>query len=212
MGCGVCHEFAPAYHSLRRIGEPEVEPVSLGEAKEHLRIAADVAEDDSYVMGLIAAGRRLVESRIGSATTATRWTAKLSRTGCGGCCSSGLLLPMPPLLVDAEHPFECVLRREDGTKTTIDPAAYVLDDESWPAVLRPRTGWPATGCGLSVSVIFWAGVRRPEEVPAQIRAALKMLVGTWYENRESVATETGAAILPHAVDALLASESWDGRF
>lgn len=212
MGCGVCHEFAPAYHSLRRLAEPEIEPVSLGEAKEHLRIAADVAEDDFYVAGLIAAARRMIESRIGAATTATRWTARLARLGCGSCCSAGLALPMPPLLLDAEHPIEFVHRAADGTKTVIDQAAYLVDDESWPAVVRPRAGWPGVCCDSWVSVSFWAGYRRAEEIPAQIRAALKMLVATWYENRESVATESGALVMPHAVDALLASESWDGRF
>jgi uncharacterized phiE125 gp8 family phage protein len=206
------HQNALQYHSLRRLAEPEVEPVSLFDMKDHLRVMPDQAEDDAYIQGLIAAGRRFIESRLGSCTTATRWTARLERLGCESCCSAGVAIPMPPLLLDDEHPFEAVLRDGDGGKTTIERGAYAIDDDVFPAVLRRRRGWPNVCCESSVSVKFWAGYRTAEEVPAQIRAALKLLVGHWYENRESVATDSGAIVMPHAVDALLASESWNGRF
>jgi uncharacterized phiE125 gp8 family phage protein len=194
------------------MAEPEVEPVSLYDAKDHLRITPDVAEDDAYIQGLLAAGRRMVESRLGSCTTATRWTARLESIGCSSCCSDGVAIPMPPILVDIDHPFEAVLRNADGVQEIIDPAAYWIDDDAFPAVLRTRRGWPSVCCESSVSIRFWAGYRTAQEVPAQIRAALKLLVATWYENRESVATESGAIVMPHAVDALLASESWSGRY
>jgi uncharacterized phiE125 gp8 family phage protein len=200
-----------SYDSLRRLAEPVVEPVSLFEVKEHLRVPVDVADDDAQMVAWIAAGRRMIESRLGRALTLTHWQARLVGVGCG-CSCDGVPLPMPPVYVDAEHPLEVFFRNGDGVKTTVDPSAYVVDDDRWPARLRTRTGWPGACCETSVYVRFWAGVRTAEEVPAQVRAALKMLVASWYENREAVATESGAVVMPLAVDALLASESWDGGY
>jgi uncharacterized phiE125 gp8 family phage protein len=209
MACSA--RLALPYDSLRRIAEPVIEPVSLFQMKEHLRIPLDVADDDLQLMAWIAAARRMVESRLGSTLTATHWQARLLGVGCG-CDCAGIRLPMPPLLVDEDYPVTIHHRDGDGVKTPVPVTAYVVDDDCWPAVLRVRSGWPGVCCESSVYIRFWAGLRTAEEVPAQVRAAVKMLVASWYENREAVATESGAVVMPMAVDALLASESWNGGY
>jgi uncharacterized phiE125 gp8 family phage protein len=209
MSCG--GQLALPYDSLRRVAEPVFEAVSLFDAKEHLRIPLDVSDDDVQIMAWIAAARRMIESRIGSTLTLTQWQARLVGVGCG-CSCGGVPLPMPPLVIDDAHPVEIFVRDGDGVKTWVDPSAYSVDDDRFPAVLRTRNGWPGVCCESSVYIRFWAGRRGAEEVPAQLRAALKMLVGHFYENREAVSTESGAVVLPLAVDALLASESWDGGY
>jgi hypothetical protein len=41
-------------------------------------------------------------------------------------------------------------------------------------------------------------------MPAAIKQALKLLIGHWYENRETVITGTISTALPFAAEALLA--------
>jgi len=185
---------------------PRVEPVTLTEAKEHLRILPENAEDDAYVQGLIAAARRLVESRLGVTMCATQYRAKVcGHTGCGcscGCNSGGIELPYPPVLVDATHPI---------TVTTADgevPAdQFEVDADARPAALYPRRGWRG-----SATITYWAGLPPGSPQPETLKAAVLLVVGHLYKNREAVSTESGAVVLPIAFDALVAAESWSGRF
>ena len=50
---------------VTRKTEPSVEPVILAEAKKHLRIEDDWAEDDAYITALISVARRTVEDHTG---------------------------------------------------------------------------------------------------------------------------------------------------
>jgi uncharacterized phiE125 gp8 family phage protein len=76
-----------------------------------------------------------------------------------------------------------------------------------PAKLFPAFGscWPAAPCrhgGLTIR--FKAGFgNAPEDVPAAIRQALKLLAAGWYRNRESIITGTIVAEMPLGVQALL---------
>jgi uncharacterized phiE125 gp8 family phage protein len=200
---------------------PRVEPVTLSEAKEHLRILPENAEDDAYVQGLISAGRRIIESRLGITMVATQYRAKVcgnAGRGCSCCCSDrGIQLPHPPLLVDADHPI--TVETEDGEVMTYPPVerrsrraaapgpAFEVDPDQRPAVLIPRRGWrgPAT-------ITYWAGLPPAAPQPATLKNALLLMVGHLYKHREAVTTDGSAFVLPMGFDALVAAESWSGRF
>ena len=64
---------------------------------------------------------------------------------------------------------------------------------SWPTNLQSRPD--------AVGVEFVAGYGdAPADVPAPIRQAMRLLIGAWYENRESTAIGVSVAELPASVN------------
>lgn len=93
----------------------------------------------------------------------------------------------------------------DGTLTTLSTDYYVADLNTRPARIVPayNTTWPTTRpVPAAVQVRFVAGYGAANDVPEGIKAALKLYVSHWYENRVPV-TQREMAALPMAVDCLL---------
>ena len=65
------------YRSLTRTIEPVVEPVTLTQAKSHLRIQPDFQDDDDYIIHLIGAARRYAEDLTDRTFVDTQWTMVL---------------------------------------------------------------------------------------------------------------------------------------
>lgn len=107
-----------------------------------------------------------------------------------------LLLPRPPL-----QGVEAVTYTDGaGTEQTLDPSAYVVDTASEPGRITPVSTWPA---GTDVRIRYTAGYGDNEDnVPQRYRQGIRLLVGHWYANRESVVIGTIATSVPHAADAL----------
>ena len=178
---------------------PRVEPITLTEAKEHLRILPEYADDDPYVMGLITAARRVAEETNGFSWALKQYRAKVC--GCIGCACScgcddaGIELPNPPLFVDADHPI--AITTPDGLVPDED---FEVDADRWPALVIPLRGWrgPAT-------ITYWAGVPAGVQAFDMARTAALQLVGHWYRNREAVGEQVLTKV-PFAVEHLLGLE------
>lgn len=197
------------FRSVTRIVQPMVEAVSLGELKSHLRIEHDVADDDDFLVGAIAAARMVVEERLGMTLTATRWRAKLGEWSSCGC--RGYEVPYPPLLVEpVRFPIVVTWVDSDGTTHVIDPADITYDVEEIPGRLRVGVSLAGPCCETNATVKWWAGVVNPSDVPANIRAAIKRIAGQLYTNRG----DTAEAVMARdaGVDSLLAASSIAGRY
>jgi uncharacterized phiE125 gp8 family phage protein len=173
---------------------PVAEPVSLAEAKAHLRVAH--ADEDTLIAGLIAAARRVVEARSGLLLMAQAWTC--FRDGWPEDGAAGIPL-WPVRVVD-----ELAVFGEDDQKAPVDPAHYVVDLASRPAriMLRGSRQWPRPGRRLNgIGIRVQAGFgTAAESVPPPLRQAVLMLVAHWYHHRGD---ETPPP-LPVSLDALLA--------
>lgn len=203
--------------AVQRISVIGAEPVTLAEAKLHLRI--DTPDDDTLITALIAAAREFAENSTRRAIVKSRFRLGLdrfprlrpgTRLWDGGCFSASVSyregleihLPMSPCLAVETISYIAT----DGSSKNLAPSDYKLDAVSEPARIGPAFGktWPATRAEISaVEVIFTAGYE-PGTVPEGIKSWMKLRIGALYENREEIAVGNRVVVaeLPF-VDRLL---------
>lgn len=179
------------------ITAPTEEPVTLEEAKLHLRV--DLPEDDELIEGLIAAARQWVEHYARRALVTQTWELR-------GDCWPGaeIYLPWPPLAsVTSVKGTD-----EDGNETTVSASNYVVDTGSEPGrvALKSTGNWPATDVrpgGFAVRYV--AGYGAAAAVPRVFKQSILLLVGHLYENREEVTAVSGVvpAVVPLGAKMLL---------
>lgn len=156
---------------------PSDEPVTLTEAKLHLRADSDTA-DDTLITALIQAAREHVEAVCERALMPQTWTER--RFGFpdvltlrGGAVSAVVSVKY----VDA-----------DGAQQTLDPTTYLADLTTEPATVSPVYGtqWPVARQQVgAVSVEYTVGYADAASVPAALKAAILLIVGDLYANREA---------------------------
>jgi uncharacterized phiE125 gp8 family phage protein len=172
---------------------PAEEPVSLAEAKLHLRLE-DAAEDDALA-ALIAAARLHIERSFALALISQLWKLRLDDWPGDG----RIALPLWP----ARAIGSLKVFGEDGEAMTIDAAHYVADLGARPPqlLLRRDRAWPRPGRRAGgIEIGFDAGFgSAAADVPAPIRQAIKLHVAHLYENRDGA----GSQALPAAAAALM---------
>jgi uncharacterized phiE125 gp8 family phage protein len=177
------------------ITAPALEPVTLSEAKLHVRV--DGSTEDALITALIVAARQLVEEQSGLALITQTWEIRLD------AWPALLYLPRAPLLG-----VTSVTYTDDAALTaTLAATAYTLRTGTQPgSLLFDADLLPTVTLAdvAGVKVRYTAGYgAAAANVPQAIRQAILLLVGHWYANREAVGAGT-LAPLPMAVDALLA--------
>lgn len=203
---------------------PEAEPVSLVEAKLHLRV--DDNADDVLIGALISAARTQAEHVTRRTLITQTWKLVLDRFPSPVASnSSGPQWGEQPGPITAERSFgksgfeiyldhtpiieitSIVYIDQGGTTQTLDPADYKLDNVTEPSRLVPSYGksWPVARSEInSVTITFTCGYGDPSAVPESIKRWMLLHVGSMYENRESVATGRGITVTPMPfIDALI---------
>lgn len=184
---------------------PTAEPITLGEAKSHLRLTStDTAEDD-LISSLIVAAREHVETYTNRALLTQTWYWKADGFPCGG---APIVLPRPPLVSITSISY---VDQNGATQTwAAGSTGYQLVKPAGPkaqyARIAPSYGvwYPTTRCQPeAVTVEYVCGYGDETNVPESIKHAMKLLIGHWYENREAVDMAAAAAEVPIAVAALL---------
>ncbi len=184
---------------LKLVTPPASEPVTLAEAKIHLRV--DITDDDDYITSLILTARITVELSVWRSLISQTWRYSLDSWPEG----NEILLSNPPL----QSVSGIVYFLSDGSSPTWAASNYLVDTDSEPGrvVLAYGVNWPGgTLRPLNpIQITYIAGYGdAATDVLAIYRQAMLLLIGHWYENREPVLT-TGAVPkeLPLAVQSLL---------
>lgn len=184
--------------AIATVTAPVVEPVGLDEVKAHLRV--DIRDDDPLITTLIQVARERIEDE--ARHYLMTQTLDYSLDEFPG--EDVLVMPLVPLqAVTAISYYDTA-----GVGVTVSSASYQVDTASRPARIALNRGyaWPTTPLrtlnGVVVRVVVGFGSTFAD-VPAQLRQALLLLVGHYYENREA-AIISGAVPqqLPFAVAAI----------
>ena len=184
---------------------PTVEPISLAEAKQHLRFEATV--EDALISALIVAARKHCETatRRAFVTQTLRLTRDTFPTW-KECYQ--FRLPQPPL----QSVTNIQYIDSDGDTQTVSASDYVVDATSLPGRIGLADGaeWPTDVIEQigAVKVNYVAGYGLAASVPETIKQAMLLLIGHWFVNREAVGNVGGSVAM--AVDSLLRAE-WSGE-
>ena len=195
------------YNSVTRATGPAVEPLTVAEAKLHLRV--DISDDDAYIGTLITAAREWVENYLDRTLITTQLILRAAEFP-----TEELELARPPMATAGTATAVVITYTlADTTTATLSTALYRVDRTTTPGNVAPIINgtWPSDVIedANAVAVTYWAGYGPTSaSVPATIRHAMLMLIGHWYEQRSAVLTATISKPLEFAVESLLASNNW----
>lgn len=180
--------------SLRLITPPTLEPVTLPEAKLHLRVNG--AAEDALITALITAARQHAEHITERAFMTQTWELALDAFP-----SAEIRLPKPALLSIVSVKYDDAA----GAEQTLAPSAYTTDIHAQPGWLLPaaNVSWPTTAdAANAVRIRYTAGYgATAADVPSGIKSWMLLRIGALYRNREELAD--GRLAVPTFVDRLL---------
>jgi len=161
--------------------QPTTEPVTLAEAQLHLRLDTEGSPpshpDDALLDVLISAARESVENYTGLTLVESQYQCRSTPVN-----SAVNLQTFPVLSVE-----NVTYQDEDDETQIIDSDNYFIDNFKRPALLRFKRETPTK----DVTVSFTAGFTDGDSpnfypMPKPLNAAIKLIIGNLYQNRESV--------------------------
>ncbi|MEM1421825.1 MAG: head-tail connector protein [Pseudomonadota bacterium] len=180
---------------IETITPAAAEPVTLAEAKAHLRV--DHGDEDGLIEALISAARADIETR-----TRHRFITQTVRlTMSGFPCR--IRIPLWPV----NSVIQVAYRDEADAEIVLDPGAYTLIKDR-----RPREVGPAYGHTWPIPRPHWNSVTMDVVVghgddgaaaPPDLIAAIKLTLGHLYENREDLVAGVTVQPLSRGAEALL---------
>lgn len=175
------------------LGPSGPEPLTVEEIRQHLRVDED-QDTAEYLGSLLRAAREWVENRTWLGLVEQSWTLYAS-----GFDERGFeLSPNPLRTVDLVQYYD-----PEGVLTTLPATDYRVDFVSEPARILPKNGWPETEPDnpAAVRVTYTTGTTAAQ-TPEQLRHAIRILCGHWYEHREEVVVGTIVSQVPLAAQSL----------
>jgi uncharacterized phiE125 gp8 family phage protein len=179
--------------TLRILEHPDIEPVTLSEARKQIGLMDDQTEHDALLVAKISTARRLIEKRLGITFFATQYRATWREA------PDVLRLPAPPLLVASGYPLEVTVDGEE-----LDEELFEVDADATPGEITL-----SRGRGRKVAVTYWGGLEPGDTVCPMLRSAVLAYVDHQFNNRGVLASESSTE-LPQAFETLLAASSWNG--
>ena len=183
--------------SLVMTSPPAAEPVTVADAKAHMRIDTDA--EDVLIGSLILTSRLHIETALSLALITQSWTLVLDRWPRG----REIDLPIAPLrsvggvrVIDAS-----------GHATTVSDRSYLVDLAArpprlvWNTSALPLPGRAANGIEIDLTAGFGDSAA---SVPAPLKHAILMLTAHWYEHRDPREIGQDGARIPDAVSDLIA--------
>lgn len=166
--------------ALVLVTPPASAPISLVEAKSHLRV--DHSDEDTHIQLLIDAATSYLDGYtgiLGRCIVQQTWDLYLDEFPTS---ESSIQIPLGPLISVSSVTYTDT----NGDPATVDSDNYTVDTVTPPGWVVPDSSfsWPSTLDAINaVKVRFIAGY---STVPPAIKAAMLLMVADLYENREPV--------------------------
>ena len=185
---------------LEKVTSATSEPISLAEAKDHLRVTSD--DDDQLIRSYVKAATEYCEQQVpGSrAFIQQTWDWKLHEFP-----GDSFELPRPPM--QSLTTVKYYATSASTGLTTLSSMAYIVHSPtSMPGMIERHpngAAWPSHGDRAdAVQVRFVAGY---STVPEQVKHAVRLVVGAMYEQRSAVLSGTSSKEIEFGVKSLLGS-------
>jgi len=154
-----------------RLITPPEPAITVDEAKQNMRVTEDA--EDSLILGLIKAAGARAEKECGRAFGAQTWEVVLDAFPSGD-----ITVPVGPLVSVTSISYE----PETGATVIMDPTGYEIAAAHDEGLIVPLIDWPAVyGTRNAVVIRYVAGLGWPDD----IKQAVHLLVGHWYNRRET---------------------------
>ena len=170
------------------------EPISLTEAKLHLRLT-DIEGDpseDTLILDLISSAREYCEQYTGRNFPGKTYEYYLDE--------------FPDIIELPEESVNSIMsiiyKDEEEKEATVDSSSYILSEDN--IALLEGNSWPVfvPYAENPIKITFKTGT-----VPHPVKQAMLLLIGHWYTNREAIGEVTNKSIysvqVPFSVKSLL---------
>lgn len=180
---------------MTRLLAPAVEPVTLSEAKAHLRVTS--TNEDELISNLIASAREEVEAATSIALITQDWRLYIDHWPASGVVRL------------TKHPVQQVnqvtVYNAQGTPTSSVPSAVQLDRVSRPArFARPNAISNPTAEMNGIEIDFRVGFGNTGvDVPDGLKRAILLLVAFWFEHRGTGETSGQLASWPDGYERII---------
>jgi len=174
----------------QRTTDAASEPISVTEAKDHLKV--DASDQDTYIGTLITAARTYCENYCERSFISQTWVAYLENFSWDIELERGEVISVTTV----EY------YNDSDVLTTVSSTLYNVSGR----IIRPIDSWPSvnTDWPEAVVITFITGYGATEaDVPEAINQAIKIMIGSWFENRQEVMVGTVPRAVPFAAHALL---------
>lgn len=188
---------------LSVVTPPASDPLSLAEAKAHLRVTS--ADEDGLIAGYILAAREYVETQ----THLKLVTQTLDYTIDDGWpwvrvrdyCKTRIEFPIKPVASITSITYV----DSNGATQTLAADQYVLRNTGPVHFIEPAYGvtWPSVRCQTAAITVRVVAGGTLGDVPNPIMQALRLLVAHQYAQREAVNVGNIVTPLEYAVEAFL---------
>lgn len=157
------------------------EPISLAQAKLHLRV--DTSDEDDLIEGMIADARSWVEDYTGQTLVQAPHTEQINGF-------ADLLLTWPVISLTAVKYLDA-----NGDQQTLEADLYELNTARRPARLRLKgdARWPAVGAARAIEVEMVAGYADADAIPGGMRRAMYVLLEGYYSRDAKAISDAAAA-------------------
>lgn len=171
----------------RLITAPASEPVTLREAKDHLRLETDL--DNDQVTAMIVAARQYLEEVCWRRFVTQTWELVLE------ACPSNGIIELPGGSLASVTSVKYV--DTGGTLQTMATSDYVVDTATVPGRVLAAYGvtWPTTRTQWDAVVVRYVVGSAVADVPAPIKQACLLHVSDLYEHRLPEDNEAMAALI-----------------
>lgn len=178
---------------LKRLTSPSVEPITVSEAKDHLKVRT--TGEDTVIGFELTAAREFLEHEMGVQMITCSYEGYLDSFP----DENYIEFPLQPItgVVKVEY-----FAPDASSMSELSSDYYIFDDVRKPPrlYLHPDYSWPSTEPRVNaVKVTFNAGYNSADDVPEKWKQALKMMTMNMHEHRG----DEGLVTLPKTIHDLI---------